>query len=138
MRSATDLALRTTIATAQVVLERHLWLMMTEMKKADLFPFLDAPVSSSSLFGTAVEGFAECFTDAQKSSQAMRHFLPKHTSSSSASSRPKSVPTQQTAKPEKIVFSVPHWPAMVPRCLTAVIVDKIKHKHFHKRANFLV
>ncbi len=29
----------------------------------------------------------------------MRHFLPKRTSSSSASSRPKSAPTQQTAKP---------------------------------------
>ncbi len=49
--------------------------------------------------GPAVEGFAERFTEAQKSSQAMRHFLPKCTSSSSASSRPKSVPTQQTAKP---------------------------------------
>ncbi len=68
MRSAIDLALRGTIATAQVVLEHHLWLTM---KEADLVPFLDALVSSGSLFGPAVEGFAERFTEDQKSSQAM-------------------------------------------------------------------
>ncbi len=49
MRSTTDLALHATIATAQVVLERHLWLTMTEMKEADLVPFLDAQVASGSL-----------------------------------------------------------------------------------------
>ncbi len=32
---------------------------MTEMKEADKVPFLDAPVSSSSLFGPAAEGFVE-------------------------------------------------------------------------------
>ncbi len=71
LRSATDLALRATKATAQaigrsmsslIVLERHLWLTMTEMKEADKIPFLDAPISSGSLFRPAVEGFAECFT----------------------------------------------------------------------------
>ncbi len=59
------------------MLERHVWLTMTEMKEADKVPFLDAPVSSGCLFGPAVEGFAECFTEAQKSSQVMQHFLPK-------------------------------------------------------------
>ncbi len=34
---------------------------MTGMKEVDKFPFLDAPVSSGSLFGPAVEGFAERF-----------------------------------------------------------------------------
>ncbi len=105
MRSVTDLALHATKATAQaigrlmyilIVLERHLWLTMTAMKEADKVPFLEAPVSSSSLFGPAVDGFAERFMEAQKSSQAMRHFLPKRTSFSSASSRPRPVPT---AKP---------------------------------------
>ncbi len=108
LRSATDLALCATKATAQaigcsmsslIVLERHLWLTMTEMKEADKVPFLDAPVLSGSLFGLAVEGFAECFTEDQKSSQVMRHFLPKRTSSSFASSRPRPAPTRQTAKP---------------------------------------
>ncbi len=64
LRSATDLALRVTKATAQaiwllmsslIVLERHFWLTMTERKEADKVPFLHAPVSSSSLFGPAVE-----------------------------------------------------------------------------------
>ncbi len=108
MRSATDLALCATKSTAQaigrfmsslIVLERHLWLIRMEMKEVDKIPFLDATILSGSLFRPAVEGFAERFTEAQKSSQAMRHYLPKRTSSSSASSRPKAVQTQLTAKP---------------------------------------
>ncbi len=102
LRRVKDLALRTTKATAQAIghlMSSHLWLTMTEMKEADKVLFLDAPISSGSLFGPAVEGFAERFTEAQKSSQAMRHFLPKRTSSSSASSRPRSALTPQTAKP---------------------------------------
>ncbi len=108
LRSMTDLALRSTKVTTHaiglsmsslIVLERHLWLTMTEIKEADKVPFLDAPVLSGSLFGPAVEGFAERFTEAQKSSQAMRHFLPKCTIFSAASSRPRPAPTQQTAKP---------------------------------------
>ncbi|ROL41974.1 hypothetical protein DPX16_19823 [Anabarilius grahami] len=105
LRSATDLALRATKAAAQaigrwmaslVVLERHLWLNLTEIKDQDKTAFLDAPVSPSGLFGPAVEGFTERFTAAQKSSQAMRHFLPKRSSSASAPSRPRPAPTQQT------------------------------------------
>ncbi len=65
VKSATDLALRATKATAQaigrsmsslIVLERHLWPTMMEMKEADKVPFLDAPVLSGSLFGLALEG----------------------------------------------------------------------------------
>ncbi len=119
LHSATDLAQCATKMTAQaicrsmaslMVLERHLWLNLMEMKDADKVPFLDSPVSPTSLFGPAVEGFAERFTAEQKSSQAMWHFLPKHSSSAAASSRPKMVPTkpakaalpavQTAAKPE--------------------------------------
>ncbi len=73
LRSATDLALRATKTTAQaigrsmaslVVLERHLWLTLTEIKDADRVSFLDAPISPSGLFGPAVKGFAERFTEA--------------------------------------------------------------------------
>ncbi len=108
LRSVTDLALRATKVTTQaigrsisslIVLERHLWFTITEIKEAGKVPFLNAPASSGSLFGPAVEGFADRFTEAQKSSQAMQHFLPKRTSSSAASSRPRPAPTQQTAKP---------------------------------------
>ncbi len=85
-----------------IVLKRLLWLTITEMKEAGKVPFLHAPVSSSSLFGPAVEGFAEHFTEAQKSSQ-LQHFLPKRISSSSASSRSRPAPIQQTAKPPPTV-----------------------------------
>ncbi len=112
LRSATDLALRATKTTAQaigrsmaslVVLERHLWLTLTEIKDTDKVSFLDAPISPSGLFGPAVEGFAERFTEAQKASQAMRHFLPKRSSSAAAQSRPKTALTQQPAKPAPAV-----------------------------------
>ncbi len=115
LRNATDLALRATKTTAQaigrsmaslVVLERHLWLTLTEIKDADRVSFLDAPISPSGLFGPAVKGFAERFTEAQKASQAMRHFLPKRSS-----------------------------PAATMQ-LSAVIVEKIKHKHSQKESNF--
>ncbi len=70
LRSVTDLALRSTKATAQaigclmfslIVLERHLWLTMMEMKEADKVPFLHDPVSSGSLFGPAVKS-SQCDT----------------------------------------------------------------------------
>lgn len=75
---------------SMVVLERHLWLNLTEIKEADKTA---SPVSPTGLFGPAIEGFAERFTTAQKSSQAMRHFLPKRSSSHNALSRPRTAPT---------------------------------------------
>ncbi|CAM4673876.1 unnamed protein product [Leuciscus chuanchicus] len=108
LRSATDLALRATKTTAQalgrnmaslVVLERHLWLNLTEIRDADKTAFLDSPVTPSGLFGPSVSGFAERFTEAQKASSAMKHFLPKR--SSSAQRRPKSTP-----RPERVVSQV--------------------------------
>ncbi len=44
-------------------------------------------------------------TEAQKASQAMRHFLPKRSSPAAAQSRPRTVPTQQPAKPAPAVFA---------------------------------
>ncbi len=85
--------------TSLIVLERHLWLTMMEMKEADKGLFLHAPVLSGSLFGPAVEGIAERFTEAKKLSQVMQHFLPKHTSSSSASSRSSAQSFSENAGP---------------------------------------
>ncbi len=108
LTSATDLALCATKTTAQamgrsmtslVVLERHLWLMLTEIKDADKVPFLDAPMCPNGLFRSTVAGFAEHFTEAQKLSQAMRHILPKRSSSTPAPSHRKPTPTQQSVKP---------------------------------------
>ncbi len=81
-----------------MVFERHVWLNLTETKDADKVPFVDSLVSPTGLFGPAVEGFTERFTATQKSSQAMQHFLPKHSSSAAAFSRNKMAPTQQPAK----------------------------------------
>lgn len=78
--------------------ESELWLNLTEIKDADKTVFLDLPGSPSGLFSPAVDGFAERFNAAQTSSQAMRHFLPKR-SSSSALSHPKPAPIQQPGKP---------------------------------------
>ncbi|KAL0161520.1 hypothetical protein M9458_045245, partial [Cirrhinus mrigala] len=114
LRSATDLALCATKATAQaigksmaslVVLERHLWLTLTEIKDADKVPFLDAPISPTGLFGPSVEGFAERFSAAQKTSQAMQHFLPKRSSSTAASGRSKPTPPQQPVRPASTASS---------------------------------
>ncbi len=114
--SATDLALRVTMAMAQAigrsmanlaVLERHLWLSLAKIKEADKVPFFDSLVSPVGLFGPAVEVFAAQFTAAQKSSQAMRHFLPKRSSSATTTSRsrpppakPAPLPAQPAQKPE--------------------------------------
>ncbi len=46
---------------------------------------------------------AERFTETQKASQAMRHFLPKRSSPAAAQSRPRTAPTQQPAKPAPAV-----------------------------------
>ncbi len=60
---------------------------------------LNSPVSPGGLFGPAIEGFAEHVTAAQKSSQALQHFLPKHFNSAAVPSHHKPVPTQHPAKP---------------------------------------
>ncbi|ROL43771.1 hypothetical protein DPX16_4605 [Anabarilius grahami] len=86
LHSVTDLALCPTKATAQaigrvmaslVMLERHIWLNLTEIKDSDRTALLDSPVSTSGLIGSAVDDFAECYIDAQKSSQAMPNLLQK-------------------------------------------------------------
>ncbi|ROL03899.1 hypothetical protein DPX16_23334 [Anabarilius grahami] len=102
LRSATDLVLHAMKATAQaigrsmaslIVLECHLWLNLTEIKDADRTAFLDSPVSPTGLFGPAVDGFPERFTEAQMASRAMHHFLPKCSSSAE-----KTTQTQQPAR----------------------------------------
>ncbi len=89
LRSMTDLALRATKMIAQaigrsmaslVMLERHLWLNLTEIKDVDKVPFLDFPVSPTRL----VLQLRASTTASQKSSQAMQHFLPKRSSSAAA------------------------------------------------------
>ncbi len=114
LRTVTDLALCATKVTTQavgkamaslVVLERHLWLNLTDIRDAEKMAFLDSPVSPKGLFGPAMDSFTERFTEAQKTSQALCHFLPKRPSMATVSSRPKPTSTQQPAKMAQSQFS---------------------------------
>ncbi len=78
-RRATDLALRATKCTARavgrsmaglVVAERHLWPNLTEIREKEKVFLLDAPVSSSGLFGDVVNTIADKFRAAKKQSAA--------------------------------------------------------------------
>ncbi len=83
LRAAMDLALRATKVTAQslgramstlVVQERHLWLCLADMKEQEKVQFLNAPVSQT-LFGDAVESFAQLFSAAQKQTEVIKHIM---------------------------------------------------------------
>ena len=106
LRSASDLSLRATKAAAQAmgrcmasatVAERHLWLTLTEMADAERNAFLDAPLSSAGLFGSSLSELVERFSEAQKASQAFKHFLPKRPSS--AAGREKQAPRSSQPQP---------------------------------------
>ena len=108
LRSATDLALRATKSAAQAVgrimasptvAERHLWLTLSEMPDSESAAFLDAPVSSAGLFGSSVKDFADRFAEVQKTSQAMKHFLPKRASSATGRSKQPSARSSQPQPP---------------------------------------
>ncbi|CAM4463382.1 unnamed protein product [Leuciscus chuanchicus] len=108
LRSATDLALRATKSAAQAigrnmasltVAERHLWLTLSEMPDSERSVFLDAPVSATGLFGSSVKDFADRFAEVQKTSQAMKHFLPKRSSSASGRSKQPSARSSQPPPP---------------------------------------
>lgn len=58
-----------------VVLERLLWLNLTEIKESDRTALLDSPISLLDLFGSTVDGFAERYIAAQQSLQAMSRQL---------------------------------------------------------------
>ncbi|KAL1259111.1 hypothetical protein QQF64_009688 [Cirrhinus molitorella] len=86
LRTATDFALMATKRAAQamgkamgfmVVLQRHLWLNLADLKDADRRVLLNAPVSPSGLFGDAVESIIERFAEAQKRAKAMSHVMPR-------------------------------------------------------------
>ncbi len=110
LRSATDLALLATKTTAQAIgrsmpsLVDHLWLNLTEIKNADRTAFLDSPVSTTGLFGLAVDNFVECFTAAQKSWQVTHHFLTKRSSHKALSTqqpvKSAMLPAQPKSKPK--------------------------------------
>ncbi len=101
LRAATDFALATKRAAQavgkamgfMVVLQRHLWLNLADLKEADRKVLLKAPVTPSDLFGDAVESITERFAEAQKHAKAMSHIMPRRTfQQQTARSRSSSAP----------------------------------------------
>ncbi len=86
LRRATDLALRATKHTARAVghsmagsvaAERHLWLILTEIREKEKVFLLDAPISQSGLFGEAVSSVVDKFCSAKTQSAALKQFMPR-------------------------------------------------------------
>ncbi len=66
---------------AMVVMERHLWVNLTDIGKKEKGSLLDAPVSPSELFGTSVEAVVEKFREAKAHSAAFKTFIPRRSRS---------------------------------------------------------
>ncbi len=117
LRAATDFALMATKRAAQsvgkamgfmVVLQRHLWLNLADLKEADRKVLLNAPVTPAGLFGDAVESITERFAEAQKRAKAMSHVMPRpaflqQTARSRSSSAPGSSQRRDIPRPAPAV-----------------------------------
>ena len=86
LRRATDLSLRATKETAKsigrsmaalVATERQLWLNLSNIKEKEKNILLDSPVSTSGLFGNAVNSAVEKFQEASKQAAALQKLLPR-------------------------------------------------------------
>lgn len=67
---------------AMVAMERHLWLNLVDIGSKENNLFLDAPFSSSVLFGTSVEALVEKFRDARAQSADFKRYIPHRSRSS--------------------------------------------------------
>ncbi len=90
---ATDLSLRAAKETAKsngrsmaalVATERHLWLNLSNVKGKCKNFLMDAPISSSGLFGDAVNSVVKRFQETAKQAAAFQKLLPRHTPISGA------------------------------------------------------
>ncbi|KAL0172912.1 hypothetical protein M9458_033223, partial [Cirrhinus mrigala] len=133
--SATDYALQATKVMAQalgramstmVVQERHLWLNLAEMQDAEKVRFLDAPISQASLFGEAMEDFAQQFSTVKKQTEAIKHILPWRATSASPAPpkqqprllRAEGSPLREQLRPRNLPvlqLDPPNGPALVER-----------------------
>ncbi len=106
LRRATDLALRAKKHTSRAVgcsmvglvtAECHLWLNLTEIREKEKAFLLDAPISSSSLFGDAVNAAVDKFRAAKTQSTAFKQLMPRHArkSASASSSRERPAPSKE-------------------------------------------
>ncbi len=113
LRAATDFALMATKQAAQavgkamgfmIILQRHLWLNLADLKDADRKVLLNTPVTPSGLLSDAVESITEHFVEAQKRAKAMSHIMPRRafqqqTTRSRSSSAPGSSQWRDNPRP---------------------------------------
>ncbi len=78
---------------AMVAAERHLWLTLSDMKDKDRVCLLDAPLSSSGLFGDAVNSVVDRFQEASKQAAAFQRFLPRRSRAQGAAGQQPSTST---------------------------------------------
>ncbi|XP_073725199.1 receptor-type tyrosine-protein phosphatase beta [Misgurnus anguillicaudatus] len=96
-----------------VVQERHLWLCLADMRDVDKTQLLNAPVSQASLFGEAVENFAQQFSTAQKQTEALARIMSlrkKPTPAPSRSAPPPFLPGALLRSEEPVASSPPAKP----------------------------
>ncbi len=79
---------------AMVAAERHLWLTLSDMKNKDRVCLLDAPLSSSGLFGDAVNSVVDRFQEVSKQAAAFRRFLPRRSRAQGAAGQQPSTSTR--------------------------------------------
>lgn len=63
-----------------VVLDRHLWLTLMDIRDAEKAVLWNVPISPSGPFGSSVESLTKQFSKSQKQSRVIKHFMPKCTS----------------------------------------------------------
>ncbi len=81
-----------------VAAERHLWLILTEIREKEKVFLLDAPISQSGLFGEAVSSVVDKFCSAKTQSAALKQFMPRRLrdySTPSSLSREQSLPRKE-------------------------------------------
>ncbi len=140
-RKATDLALRAIKHTTRAVgryiaAERHLWLILTEIRVKEKVFLLDAPISQTGLFGEVVSSMVEKFRSNKSQSAAHRQFMPRTTrdhsnTPSSSLSRECSLPRKETAS--RSIIAVSHC-ALAPSRATTRTVSELNVWVFRTRA----
>ncbi len=71
----------------EMATERHLWLNLSNIKGKDKNFLMDAPISSSSLFGSAVNLVVGRFQESAKQAAAFQKLLPRRIYISGAAER---------------------------------------------------
>lgn len=98
-----------------VRLHCYLWFVMTKLQNAEKIPLLDIPVSTTGLFGEAVEGFTERCIIKQMQSQTMQHLHFFFLIRSSAAAQPTWSCSSSSQYPAKVTSNTVLAPLKTPK-----------------------